>query len=64
MSRGKIFVSCASSVLEKAKAYIVYLAGATQGIINSTATNNYDCGCYFRSNESGNLAILEVKGIN
>lgn len=63
LCRGRIFVKCASSMLEKAAAYAVYVTGATQGIINATSAANYDIGCFFRSNESGNLAILEVNGI-
>jgi hypothetical protein len=63
LTKGKIYVSCADDMTDKSAAYVVYLSGSTQGIFNGTSASNYDTGCYFRSNESGNLAILEVNGI-
>ena len=58
LAKGQIWVPCADDMTDKSAAYI--------DVANKRfyATNSgYDCGCVFRSNESGNLALLEIRGL-
>jgi hypothetical protein len=63
--RGKIFVQVADDAHpdDKKLAYII-MSGANAGKFTDVSTNNYDCGCYFRSDRvTGNLALIEVRGM-
>jgi len=61
---GKIWVLAESTVADKDAAYVSAVGGAgTLGKFTDVSTNNYDIGGYFRSNVSGGLAVLEVRGI-
>jgi hypothetical protein len=63
VSEGQRWVPVSVAVNDKQPAYIIYAAGATQGQFTNVSTNNYDCGAYFRSNRSNDMAILEVRGL-
>lgn len=58
LTRGRLWVDVASTVTDKAKAYV-----DSNGLFTNVSTNNYDMGGYFRSNATSNLAILEVNGL-
>ena len=60
---GKAWVPAESTVSDKEAAYAVIGGTGTLGKFTDVATNNYDIGGYFRSNLSGGLAVLEVRGI-
>jgi len=63
--RGKIFVNVADAASpdDKKPAYII-MSGNDAGKFTDVSTNNYDCGCFFRSNRvTGNLALIEVRGM-
>jgi len=60
---GMIWVPAESTVSDKKAAYAVIGGTGTIGKFTNIATNNYDIGGYFRSNLSGGLAVLEVRGI-
>jgi len=65
MARGKIFVpvSDTSNPDDKKPAYVI-MTGNDAGKFTDVAAGNYDCGCFFRSNRvSGNLALIEVRGM-
>jgi hypothetical protein len=65
MARGKIFVPTAdaSNPDDKKAAYVI-MSGSDAGKFTDVAAGNYDCGCFFRSNRvSGNLALIEVRGM-
>jgi hypothetical protein len=64
-TRGKIFVPVADSAdpQDKKPAYVI-LTGADSGKFTDAEDGNYDCGCFFRgSRESGNLALIELRGL-
>jgi len=63
MSKGRIWVPITGSITDKAAAYVVIAAGATQGKYLTTAGSNYNIGGYFRSLAVNSLAILEVRGL-
>jgi hypothetical protein len=65
LSFGKIYVPVADDAepADKKPAYVV-LSGEDSGTITEDDDGNYDCGCIFRSGRvSGNLALLEVRGL-
>jgi hypothetical protein len=64
LAKGKIWVLAESSVADKDPAYVSGIGGAgTVGKFTDVSTSNYDIGGYFRSNVSGGLALLEVRGL-
>lgn len=60
---GQAWVVAESSVTDKKAAYAVIGGTGTLGKYTNVSTSNYDIGGYFRSNVSGGLAVLEVRGI-
>lgn len=63
ISEGQRWVSVAEMVEDKEAAYIVFAPGDTQGKFTNDPSGNYDCGAYFRSNSSNDMAIVEVNGL-
>jgi hypothetical protein len=63
IEKGERWVPVSVAVSDKQPAYVIYTPGATQGKFTNVSANNYDCGCYFRSNRTNTLAILEVRGL-
>lgn len=64
LNEGTIWVLAESSVADKDPAYVSGIGGAgTVGKFTDVSTSNYDIGAYFRSNVSGGLAVLEVRGL-
>ena len=63
LSKGKAWVLGESTVSDKKAAYATLGGSGTVGKFSDVATNNYDIGGFFRSNLSGGLAVLEVRGI-
>jgi hypothetical protein len=62
---GKIHVRVAESSTpqDKKPAYVI-LSGADAGKFTDVSTNNYDCGCIFRSGRiESDLALIEVRGL-
>jgi hypothetical protein len=63
MRRGTIWVPVSVSVLDKEAAYVIF-AATNQGKLTNSSSGTYDIGGYFRSNKiTGDLAILEVRGL-
>ena len=61
---GMLWVRAESTVADKDPAYVSGVGGAgTLGKFTDVSTNNYDIGAFFRSNASGGLALLEVRGM-
>jgi len=67
MVRGKVWVPVVSGVVScaNAKAYVANVIATTSDYEKFTTSdsNSYDCGHYFRTNATGGLAVLEVRGI-
>jgi hypothetical protein len=64
LAKGKLWVLAESSVTDKVAAYVSGIGGAgTVGRFTNVSTSNYDIGGYFRSNVTGGLAVLEVRGL-
>jgi len=65
MTHGQISVECAESASpDNLKPAYVIMSGDDAGKFTDVSTNNYDCGCLFRSSRiEGNLAFIEVRGI-
>ena len=64
VKQGMLWVQVESSVADKDPAYVSGVGGAgTLGKFTDVSTNNYDIGAFFRSNVSGGLALLEVRGM-
>jgi hypothetical protein len=59
---GRIWVPVEATVADKDPAYAVVVTGAL-GKFTDVSTLNKDIGGYFRSNVSGGLAVLEVRGM-
>lgn len=63
LRKGFVWVPVSVSVLDKEAAYAIY-ASTNQGKFTNSSSSNYDIGGYFRSNKiTGDLAILEVRGL-
>lgn len=62
MSEGALFVPVSTTVLDKQAAYAI-LAVTDRGEFSNSSSATYDVGCFFRSNSSNDLAILEVRGL-
>jgi len=58
---GEIYVPVAedSYPSEKEQAYI----DLASGVFTDVSTDNYDCGCYFRSDKQDGLARVEIRGM-
>jgi len=66
LTEGQIWVALATGVTACANkpAYIVDLTSDGQyKKFTDVSTDNYDTGCYFRSNPLNGMAILEVRGL-
>ena len=64
VKQGMLWVQVESTVNDKDPAYVSGVGGAgTLGKFTDVSTNNYDIGAFFRSNASGGLALLEVRGM-
>jgi hypothetical protein len=66
MTRGKIWVPVAddSTPVDKEEAYVVISGDDAGKFTDNSGTENYDCGCYFRSGRiKGNIALVEVRGM-
>jgi len=64
LAKGKIWVLAESTVADKDPAYVSGTGGAgTVGKFTDVSTSNYDISSYFRSNVTGGLALLEVRGL-
>ena len=64
VKQGMLWVQVESTVNDKDPAYVSGVGGAgTLGKFTDVSTNNYDIGAFFRSNVSGGLALLEVRGM-
>ena len=64
-TRGKIFVPVADSAepQDKKSAYVI-LTGDDAGKFTDEEDDNYYCGCFFRGGRvSGNLALIELRGL-
>jgi hypothetical protein len=64
-TRGKVWVPVAETAKpdDKNPAYVI-LTGADSGKFTDVSASNYDCGCIFRSGKvSGNLALVELRGL-
>lgn len=64
VKEGMLWVLAESTVNDKDPAYVSGVGGAgTLGKFTDVSTNNYDIGAFFRSNYTGGLALLEVRGM-
>lgn len=66
LNDGEVWVKvpdAASNTANKPAYVILNTESADYGKFTTTSTNNYDCGCYFKSNPLNKLAKVEVRGI-
>jgi hypothetical protein len=63
LREGRAWVPVESTVADKDPAYAVTVGAGTIGKFTDVSTSNYDIGGFFRSNVSGGLALLEVRGM-
>jgi len=63
LREGRVWVPVESTVADKDPAYAVTVGAGTIGKFTDVSTSNYDIGGFFRSNASGGLALLEVRGM-
>lgn len=64
VKEGMLWVLAESTVADKDPAYVSGVGGAgTLGKFTDVSTSNYDIGAFFRSNVTGGLALLEVRGM-
>jgi len=63
LREGRAWVPAESTVADKDPAYAVTVGAGTIGKFTDVSTSNYDIGGFFRSNVSGGLALLEVRGM-
>lgn len=63
VTEGMLWVLAESTVADKDPAYAVSLGAGTVGKFTDVSSSNYDIGAFFRSNVTGGLALLEVRGM-
>ena len=65
LNKGSVWVKVPSisNTANKPAYVILNTESADYGKFTTTATNNYDSGCWFKSNPLNGLAIVEVRGI-
>jgi hypothetical protein len=66
LREGKVWVTVPSGVSSTAnkKAYVIHNSSdGDYEKFTTTSGSNYDCGGYFRTNPTSNLAVVEVRGL-